>query len=177
MRPKSQEIAKARALILSAAADYIRGNGLGRRNGRAVFCRLYLERGIPGIPQEIYKRVRLVSRATLELWGKAFNRGGLVGLAPRTTNSGRDSKLTPEAMMMLRACLAQKPDAGSRYILTALRANFPAEDVPHKANVNRWLKKWREGNKAEDALNRNPIEYKSGYGSHRIPPQPPAGGL
>src|SRR5262249_30906311 len=106
LRPKYQEIARARALILSAAADYIRENGLGRKKGRDVFCRLYLEHGIQGLPPEVYKRVRLVSRATLELWGKAFKRGGLTGLAPRATNSGRNSKLTSEALMFLRSCLS-----------------------------------------------------------------------
>jgi len=162
LKPKYQDI--ARALILSAAADYSHANGLGLKRGRAAFCRRYLEREATGIPAEVYKLVRLVSQATLELWQLKFNRGGLAGLAPRSTNCGRVLKLTPEAMMLIRATLAKKPEARSNHILAVLRASLPAEEIVHKATLNRWIKKWREKNKAEETMNRNPIEYK---GTHQ----------
>ena len=158
--PKYQAIARARALILSAVADYSRANGLGQKKGRAAFCRLYLDREAPGITPEVYKLCRLLSVATLELWMMKLNKGGLAGLAPHSTNSGRASKLSPEAQMFIRATLAEKPGARSNHILAVLRANLPSDEIVHKATLNRWIKKWREKNKAEEAMNLNPIEYK-----------------
>ena len=163
LKPKYQEIARARALVLKLALDYTKNNSLGMKKGREAFSALYRAKAFPGLPPELYGLVRDASVSTLELWGTAFNRGGLAGLAPRSENCGRHSKLTGVATFLIRGALAEKPETRSNHILAILRANLPADEIPHKATVNRWIKAWREKHKAEVAMARNPLEYKNSY--------------
>ncbi len=157
--------AEAKFEILKARDAFISATELPVKRGSELFCREVRNKAID-LPKWIIQAAAQrngnisLSWPTLCRWKKAYEASGLFGLSGKYTRT-RETSIPEHMQQFIIAMKYEFPDTDLPKIRAGLEARFDGQEIPHRASLRRFVKKWEKENKGLMEYRADPDKWKN----------------
>lgn len=162
-----KRVVEARYEILSFMTAFIETSGEKKGKAISIFRDRFNQGKIdfPDWVSDFVKIDKIIGRASLYRWAKAYRERGLFGLASSYGNRQGVTKLTDEQKEFVIAMIADHPDVLIPKIMAALEGRFIPKGiaVPASHSVGYFVKRYRRENHSRLLFLKNPDAWRSKY--------------